>query len=159
LKPEIPAEDAFVVTLHLIGMQHHEFWVRGRPAVVRSYAPGAMSIIDLRDEVAVYLGSPLETLEFYVPHALVNAVADAGGVARVSKLSCFPGLVDPVMGQLGAALLPLFDNPRFASPAMLEHLAIAICAHLLHRFGKDVRPHDVPALSASAFAAHQHPFH
>ena len=140
LKPEIPAEDAFVVTLHLIGMRHHELWVRGRPAVVRSYSPGAMSIIDLRDEVAAYLGSPLDTLKFYVPRALVDAVADAAGVKRVGELSCPPGLIDPVMGQLGAAVLALFDNARFATPAVLEHLAIAICAHLLHRFGKHSRP-------------------
>lgn len=142
LKPEIPAEDAFVVTLHLIGIRHHELWMRGRPAVVRSYLPGAMSIIDLRDEVAAYLGSPLDTLEFYVPRALVNMVADAADMAPVNKLACAPGLVDPVMGQLGAAVLALFDDSRFATSAVLEHLAIAICAHLLHRFG--VHAPDVP---------------
>lgn len=140
LKPELPAEDAFVATLHLIGMRHHELWVRGRPAVVRGYSPGAMSIIDLRDEVATYVGSPLDTLEFRVPRALVNTVADAAGTARVSELSCPPGLVDPVMGQLGAAVLALFDGSRFATPALLEHLAIAICAHLVHRFGTHASP-------------------
>lgn len=150
MKLEIPPEDAFVVTLHLIGMQHHELWVRGRPAVVRSYPRGAMSIVDLRDEVATYLGSPLDTLEFYVPRVLVDAVADAAGMARVSELSCFPGLVDPVMEQLGAALLPLLCNPRSASPAVLEHLAIAISAHLLHRFGKGAASHGAPAIDASA---------
>jgi hypothetical protein len=148
MKLEIPAEDAFVVTLHLVGVRHHELWVRGRPAVVRSYSRGAISIVDLRDEVATYLGSPLDSLEFYVPHALVDAVADAAGVARVSALSCLPGLIDPVMRQLGAAILHLFDNPRFATPAVLEHLAIAISAHLLHRFGKNAGS-DVPAIGPS----------
>ena len=151
MKLEIPAQDAFAVTLHLVGMRHHELWVRGRPAVVRSYSRGAISIVDLRDEVATYLGSPLDALEFYVPHALVDAVADAAGVARVSELSCLPGLVDPVMGQLGAAILPLFSNSRFASPAVLEHLAIAICAHLIHRFGNNARS-DLPAIGASALS-------
>lgn len=149
MKLEIPAEDAFVVTLHLVGVRHHELWVRGRPAVVRSYSRGAISIVDLRDEVSTYLGSPLDALEFYVPHALVDAVADAAGVARVSALSCLPGLIDPVMRQLGAAILHLFDNPRFATPAVLEHLAVAICAHLLHRFGKNAGS-DVPAIVASS---------
>lgn len=135
MKPEIPAEDAFVITLHLIGMQHHELWVRGRPAVVRGYSRGAMNIMDLRNEVAVYLGSPLDTLEFYMPRALANRVADAADMAPVNELSCAPGLVDPVMGRLGAAVLALFDDPRFATSKVLEHLAIAICAHLLQRFG------------------------
>lgn len=149
MKPEIPAEDAFVITLHLIGMRHHELWVRGRPAVVRGYSPGAMSIIDLRDEVSAYLGSPLDTLEFYVPRSLVNMVADAAGMAPVSELSCPPGLVDPVMVQLGAAVLSLFDDSRFATSAVLEHLAIAICAHLLHRFGGE-DPCSIPVSSSSA---------
>lgn len=154
MKQEIPAEDAFVVTLHLVGVRHHELWMRGRPAVVRSYSRGAISIVDLRDEVASYLGSPLDALKFYMPRALVDAVADAAGVARVSELSCLPGLVDPVLGHLGAAVLPLLDNPRFASAAVLEHLALAICAHLVRRFGKNTDT-DVPVTEASAPLLHR----
>ncbi|KLN56137.1 hypothetical protein [Variovorax paradoxus] len=139
MKQEIPPEDAFVVTLHLVGVGHHELWVRGRPSVVRGYVPGAISIVDLRDEVASYLGSPLDALHFYVPRALVDAVTDAAGLARVSGIACPPGLVDPVMGSLGAAVLALLDGPRRASSAASEHLAIAICAHLVHRFGNTAK--------------------
>lgn len=154
MKQEIPAEDAFIVTLHLAGMRHHELWVRGRPAVVRGYSRGAISIVDLRDEVASYLGSPLDALKFYVPRALVDAVADAAGVARVSAISCLPGLVDPVLGHLGAAVLPLLDNPRFASSAALDHLALAICAHLVRRFGNNTET-DVPVTEALASSRHR----
>lgn len=139
MKQEIPPEDAFVVTLHLVGVGHHELWVRGRPSVVRGYVPGAISIVDLRDEVASYLGSPLDALHFYVPRALVDAVTDAAGLARVSGIACTPGLVDPVMGSLGAAVLALLDGPQRASSAVSEHLAIAICAHLVHRFGNPAK--------------------
>lgn len=154
MKLEIPAQDAFVVTLHLVGMRHHELWVRGRPAVVRSYSRGAISIVDLRDEVASYLGSPLDVLQFYVPHALIGAVADASGVDRVGELSCLPGLIDPVMGHLGAAILPLIGNPRFASSTMLRHLALAICAHLVRRFGKNTEA-GVPTTGASPCSPHR----
>ncbi|HWT17350.1 MAG TPA: AraC family transcriptional regulator [Variovorax sp.] len=148
MKQEIPPEDAFVVTLHLAGVGHHELWVRGRPAVVRGYAPGAISIVDLRDEVASYLGSPLDALHFYVPRALVDAVTDAAGLARVSGIACPAGLVDPVMGNLGAAVLALLDGPRRASSATSEHLAIAICAHLVHRFGNNARADAAPPPTA-----------
>jgi len=145
MKQEIPPEDAFVVTLHLVGVGHHELWVRGRPSVVRGYVPGAISIVDLRDEVASYLGSPLDALHFYMPRALVDAVTDAAGLARVSGIACTPGLVDPVMGNLGAAVLALLDGPRRASPAVSEHLAIAICAHLVHRFGNNAQADAAPS--------------
>lgn len=137
MKPEIPAEDAFLVTLHLVGMRHHETWVRGRPSVVRGYAPGALGIVDLRDEVASYLGNPLDALQFYVPHALVRAVAQAAGMGHVNGLACVPGLVDPVMCNLGAAVLALFERPQRAGSLVQQHLALAICAHLVHRFGNN----------------------
>ena len=135
MKHEIPPEDAFLVTLHLAGVGHHELWVRGRPSVVRGYARGAISIVDLRDEVASYLGSPLDALHFYLPRALMNAVTEAAGLPCVSGIACPPGLVDPVMKSLGAAVLCLLEGPRRESSAVSEHLAIAICAHLVHRFG------------------------
>jgi hypothetical protein len=53
----------------------------------------------------------------------------------VSGIACAPGLVDPVMESLGAAVLALLDGPQRASSTVSEHLAIAICAHLVHRFG------------------------
>jgi len=137
LKREIPPEDAFLVTLHLVGMRHHETWVRGRPSVVRGYAPGALCIVDLRDEVANYLGNPLDALQFYVPHALVRAVARAAGMVRVSGLACAPGLIDPVMCSLGAAVLALFERPQRAGSLVQQHLALAICAHLVRRFGNN----------------------
>jgi hypothetical protein len=161
MKLEIPAEDAFLVTLHLAAAAHHELWVRGRPAVVRGYAPGAISIVDLRDEVASYLGTPLDALQFYVPRALVRAVARMSGavggagvsgsagsadsagrpgrpaVAPVRGLACAPGLVDPVMCSLGAAVLALFERPQPAATGVQQHLALAICAHLVHRFGNN----------------------
>ncbi|WP_395321493.1 AraC family transcriptional regulator [Variovorax sp. UC74_104] len=137
MKREIPPEDAFLVTLHLVGMRHHETWVRGRPSVVRGYVPGALGIVDLRDEVASYLGNPLDALQFYVPYALVRAVARAAGMAHVSGLACAPGLVDPVMCSLGAAVLALFERPQRAGSRVQQHLALAICAHLVHRFGNN----------------------
>lgn len=136
MKQEIPAEDAFLVTLHLVGAAHHELWVRGRPSVVRAYAPGAISIVDLRDEVASYLGTPLDALHFYVPHALVHAVSHAAGLARVGGLACAPGLVDPVMRNLGAAVLALLERQPPADGLLQQHLALAICAHLVHRFAE-----------------------
>ncbi|CAA2109180.1 AraC family transcriptional regulator [Variovorax paradoxus] len=146
MKREIPREDAFLVVLHLVGVRHHETWLRGRPAVVRGYAPGALSIVDLRDEVASYLGNPLDALHFYLPHALVRAVALAQGMSGVSGLACAPGMVDPVMCSLGAAVLALLERPQPGGTPVHRHLALAICAHLVHRFGNN-------ALTTGAAAA------
>jgi hypothetical protein len=59
------------------------------------------------------------------------------GVAPVRGLACAPGLVDPVMCSLGAAVLALFERPQPAATGVQQHLALAICAHLVHRFGNN----------------------
>jgi AraC family transcriptional regulator len=135
LTDEIPPEDAFIVTLHLGDVRHHEIWCRGRPLVARRYARGAISIVDLDDGIAFYLGDPIDTLSFYVPRSLLNDLADEDGKPRVRDLACPPGLIDPVIESIGAALLPLFDKPKQASAMLLDHLAIAVAAHLAHKFG------------------------
>ena len=136
MKRAIPVEDAFMVTLHLNGVPHHELWMHGRPRVVQGYLPGALSIVDLRDDVANYLGSPFDALAFYLPRTLIDAVAAALGMAPVRTLACTPGLIDPVVRHLGAAVLGLFARPGASkgSPTF-DHLAMAICAYLVHRFG------------------------
>ena len=63
--------------------------------------------------------------------------AEASGMARVSGLACAPGLVDPVMCNLGAAVLALFERREPEGSAVQQHLALAICAHLVHRFGNN----------------------
>jgi hypothetical protein len=88
-----------------------------------------------------------------VPRALVRAVSDAAGLARVSDLVCAPGLVDPVMCDLGAAVLALFDRREASGSAVQQHLALAICAHLVHRFGCNAK-----TVTAAPLAV-QHPPH
>lgn len=72
-----------------------------------------------------------------MPHALVRTVARASGMVHVSSLVCAPGVVDPVMCSLGAAVLALFERPQRAGSLVQQHLALTICAHLVRRFGKN----------------------
>lgn len=135
LKQEIPAEDTFVVTLYLMPLQHLEVWRRGRPISAKEYAPGSISIVNLLDELTVYVGAPLDCLSFYIPRATLDKMTEQAGEPRIERLHCRPGFVDPIIEQIGAAMLPLLDAPESVAPDFLGHIARATSIHVAHTYG------------------------
>jgi hypothetical protein len=135
LKQEIPPEDTFVVTLYLMHLQHIEVWQRGRPISARECSPGSISIVNLLDELTVYIGGPLDCLSFYIPRTALDMMTEDMGPPALKQLHCTPGLVDPTLEQIGAAMLPLIDAPECVAPDFLEHIARATSIHLAHTYG------------------------
>jgi hypothetical protein len=135
LKGKIPPEDAFVVTLYLRNLHHLEVWQRGRPISARAYARGSISIVNLLDELSVYIGGPLDCLSFYLPRFALDKLADEAAEPRLKDLHCPAGHIDPIVEQIGAALLPLLDAPETVAPAFLDHSALAMSIHIAHTYG------------------------
>ncbi|GGF04728.1 hypothetical protein GCM10011611_07660 [Aliidongia dinghuensis] len=135
LKQTIPAEDAFIVILHLAAIGHLELWRHGHPVSAGTYAPGSISIANLMDDFAVSIGGPLDCLSFYMPRPLFDALADEAGAPRLEALQCAPGHEDPIIEQIGAALLPLLASPETVAPGFLEHIALATTVHVAHTYG------------------------
>jgi AraC-like DNA-binding protein len=136
MSPKIPAEDTFILAIYLNEVPHHELWKRGRPYIRQGYAPNSMRLVNLAEEFSALIASPHETLAFYIPRASLDEITDEAGVPRVSDLTCTPGLVDPVIANLTAALLPAFDRPEQASPLFTEHLSLAVCWHLIKNYAE-----------------------
>jgi AraC-like DNA-binding protein len=115
MKAKIPAEDTFVVALHLTEVAHHELWSNGRPVISQSYAPNSVRIVNLGAEYSSYVVSPHEALSFYIPKAVLHGFTDDAGGPPVADLHCSPGIIDPVIAHLGGALLPALERPEEAS--------------------------------------------
>ncbi len=147
----IPPEDSFLCELQLADLAHHELWSRGRRVSSRSYDKGSIRIVDLRDELCAYVGSPLDALSFYLPRSAIDEFSDDIGAARIARLACEPGVHDPLLAHLGAALLPVLEQPQLASRLFVEHMALAISAHVLKRYGGLATPasREAGALSPS----------
>ena len=153
LKQQIPPEDTFLVTLYLKHLQHIEVWQRGRPSSARECSPGSISIVNLLDELTVYIGGPLDCLSFYLPRAALDTMTEEAGEPRLEQLYCRPGLTDPIIEQIGAAMLPLLDAPESVAPDFLNHIARATSIHVAHTYGNfqphsGIRRHGPLALSA-----------
>jgi AraC family transcriptional regulator len=131
----IPPEDTFIIALYLTEMTHHELWSRGKRFLAQGYAANSMRIVNLTGEFSAHLTEPHESVYFYLPRAALDAFTDEAGGNRIATLACTPGLVDPVMAHLVQAALPGFQRPQEASALFVDHVALAMCAHVALRYG------------------------
>ena len=79
--------------------------------------------------------SPHETLDFYLPRIVLDEFTDEAGARRVADFSCQPEIIDPVVAQLGATLLPAFERPEEVSSLFVDHVTLALLTHLCGRYG------------------------
>jgi AraC family transcriptional regulator len=151
MKAKIPAEDTFIAALHLTAVEHHELWSDGLPVISQGYAPDSLRIVNLGAEFSSYVASPHEALSFYIPRTVLNGFADEAGGPPVADLHCPPGIIDPIVAHLGAALLPALERPEEASSLFVDQVALAIMAHLSRSYGgfierETVRPRGLSIL-------------
>jgi AraC family transcriptional regulator len=139
----IPATEAFALGVYQTDIPYHEIWRRGHSVTRQGYAAQSMQLVDLADEYAAKICGPHEVVTFSIPYSALDDVADNRHRRRVRGLGCDPGLTDPVVTHLVASLLPTFEQPHQASALFLEYVTLALCVHLLQRYG-NLSPIRVP---------------
>jgi hypothetical protein len=74
---------------------------------------------------------------FYLPRNALNAIADNEHAKRIEEFAYTPGvgIRDPIMHNLALTLLPAFEAPEQASRLFVEHVTLAVGAHLSGAYG------------------------
>ncbi len=98
-------------------------------------APGVITIRRADEPYRAELNSPFDFLYFRVAPESLHRVSEELGVSNVRTLSCPPGQSDPVLAQLGNALLPALADPARADPLFVDQLALAAQVHMIHAYG------------------------
>ncbi|MDX0853590.1 helix-turn-helix domain-containing protein [Sinorhizobium medicae] len=130
----LPADDAYFLMLYLDDALHRDVAGDGTECEVRRYREGSVCLVDLTHGASIRLVSDLDSLAFYMPRDLFREVSKVANAPRATGLRCRRGEDDDVMRNLGTALLPFFDEQGRGQNAVLQHIAIAVCAHLLHSY-------------------------
>jgi AraC family transcriptional regulator len=138
MTPQIPPEDSFIVAQYLTRLPYHELWSGGRPLLTQGYAANAMRIVNLTGEFSARITHPHETLNFHIPRAALDELADDAGRPRLAHLACTPGIVDPVLVHLTAALLPAFERP--VNSLFVDYVMLAVCSYLTDKYGDGAPP-------------------
>lgn len=137
----VPIEDAYLVSLMLKSLDHHEVWENGRPCPRHSISVGEFHLRDLKIEQSALVEQPHHSLQFYLPRAALNEIADENEARPIGELSYQPGVPfsDPIVRSLGSCLRSLFERPQEANRLFLDHLTFALGTHLAQTHG-DLEP-------------------
>lgn len=134
----VPTEDAYLVSLMLRNLDDHEVWENGRPCRRHSISIGEFHLRDLKIEQSALVEQPHHSLQFYLPRAALNAIADENEARQVGELSYQPGVPfsDPVIRSLGLCLRSVFERPQEANRLFLDHVTLAMGTHLAQTYGE-----------------------
>jgi len=136
-KPPIvlPADDAFLLMLYLIDVEHCDVWPDRAPAALKTYPKGSICLISLKDGAAISIRGRFEALAFHMPRTHLAELALEAREPLVDHLETCRGTDDPVIRNLGAALMPMFDMPDEVRDTLLPHVGLALNVHIAHRYG------------------------
>lgn len=134
----VPIEDAYLVSLMLRSLDHHQVWENGRPCARHSISVGEFHLRDLKIEQSALVEQPHHSLQFYLPRTALNAIADENEARPVGELSYQPGvpLSDPVVRSLGLCLRIVFERPKEVNRLFLDHVTFAMGTHLAQTYGE-----------------------
>ncbi|MEH2546087.1 AraC family transcriptional regulator [Bradyrhizobium sp. AZCC 2262] len=133
----IPREDAFIVSWHLRDSRNREYWEDGRRVSVCDLRAGESCLHDLKRDPTAFPDKAFHALIFYLPRAALDAIADDANAPRIRDLSYKPGagVNDITISGLGSLLLPALSHPDQANPLFLDHVLLAVGAHVAQTYG------------------------
>lgn len=133
----IPREDAWLIALQLRACPDHDLYFDGKLIRPENYVAGVTSIYDLRRDPVADIRDPYHSLMFYLPRAALDTITSEAGVPLIGDLRHRPGVSidDPVVRHLLSALLPAMANSDRANALFLDHVALALTAHVACVYG------------------------
>ena len=78
----VSVEAAFSILHQLDDLERHACWLGGRQRYAGAFAAGTVSVIDLRDSPQCQFTGRVEALQFYVPRAALDRLAERHGARR-----------------------------------------------------------------------------
>jgi AraC family transcriptional regulator len=134
-------EDGFLVALHLRDFPNREYWEEGRLTSVCDLRAGESCLYDLKRAPRSLLDRPFHSLNFYLPRAALDAIADEVSAPRIRDLTYKPGVAvnDVTISGLGNLLLPALSHPDEVTPLFVDHVLLAVGVHIAQTYG-GVRP-------------------
>jgi AraC-like DNA-binding protein len=137
LSDPIARQDAYALSLSLRDLPDTSYWEDGRQVAMNTFRAGDCLIHELWRNPQVVVDKPLHSLVFYLPRAALDALADDANVPRITELGYEPGIgvLDETVRNLGLSLLPALRAPEQVSRLFMDHLILAMAAHVAQTYG------------------------
>ena len=137
LSDPIAREDAYMLSLVLRDLPNNSYWEDDRQAAMNTIRAGQCQVHDLRRSPQVMVDKPMHSFLLYLPQTALDALADDANVPRVAELRYDPGIgvLDETFKNLGQSLLPALRAPEQVSRLFMDHLTLAMAAHVAQTYG------------------------
>jgi AraC-like DNA-binding protein len=115
----------------------HVGWHNGRLVEVPALGAGALSCLDLREAWTMDLSDPFDSFHTFIPLTAFDEVTSELKRPRIEALNTPINVEhrDETMLNLAQALNPVLARPEQATALFLDHLFLAMVAHLATSYG------------------------
>lgn len=123
----------YMVCLHRRRLPPCPYWIDGRPVVRMPIDSGQSILLDRYEEhESLTYGGAVDCISLYTSREALDRVHEEHELGPVGSLRALKGLAidDPVIKNLGEALVPAFERPDAASQLFVDHVALALLSHL-----------------------------
>ena len=129
--------EAYNACVHLQEFLNSDVWCDERHECSSALEAGTVHIHDMRHLWQADIQGSFNVVNFCVPQAALDEVADEEGGSRAEELNCPMGRahVDNVFRNLALALMPALMRPDQINKLFADHAARAVSAHLLVSYG------------------------
>ncbi|MDE0853407.1 MAG: AraC family transcriptional regulator [Nevskia sp.] len=154
ISASMPYAEAYHVVMQLRPCHDHDLYFDGRKMRPENWGAGSVSFMDLRRDPIADVRDPFHSLHFFLPHSALRELSADVDAPRINDIRVKPavGLVDPVVRQMLLALKPGLAHPEQLNVLFVDHVALALTAHVAHVYGAMQRPH---RLGSGALASWQ----
>jgi AraC-like DNA-binding protein len=134
-----PIVDAFHLSLKLRDMSPMNAWLEGRHYLKPECKAGTFTFYNMNVESVFEMTShQFDNVQMGFSRAALNAISEEQGRGKVEvlRLRSEESIDDPIIRNLGFCLLPAFEHPERANKLFIEHVALALLAHVLHDYSE-----------------------
>lgn len=133
----LPSHDAYIVIYQLREMPAHDVWLDGKLSRTDDTSASKVNIFDLKADPCCRLTQPFENIHVHIPRAALDDIADEADSPKIAQLRAPDGwnTSDPVVSRLIAGIVPAMERPSEASRLYLDHMVLALHAHLARTYG------------------------
>ena len=133
----LPRQDAYMIVFDLNDVQGLEYWQEGRHVRNLNLRAGESVIHDLRREPAVLIDRSAHTIQWFLPKAALNVLADEANAPYIDELRHEPGVgvSDATIGHMSIALLAALAAGEQVSRLFVDHATLAFAAHMAEAYG------------------------
>lgn len=130
-------EDAYLVALQVVEYADQHYWENDRKTPVQTLRAGETCLYDLKRDPRFLIDKPFHSLHFYIPRRALDTIAEEAHAPKVDELSYTPGggVDDSVVRNLGMSMLSAFGCPAQVNKLFLDHVTLALTAHVAQTYG------------------------